>query len=106
MLGQHVLDAMDGEPLTLGIGKECLLAAPLWFFQPRLQNQDCRFRQGRAAFLPALPDHSDMSAGSDHYVMPLETRHFRKTQSGLSGHENKCVIAAAEPSFLIRRSEQ
>src|SRR5947199_10224565 len=106
MFGKHVLHAMDSETLTLGIGKECLPAAPLWFFQPSLQNRDCRLRQWCAAFLAALSDHSDMSAGSQHYVLPLEARHFRKAQSGLSGHEDKRVIPAAQPGLPIGRREQ
>src|SRR2546426_12806693 len=47
-----------------------------------------------------------MSAGSQHYVLRLEARHFRKAQSGLSGHEDKRVIPAAEPGLPSGRREQ
>ena len=53
-----------------------------------------------------LPDHMNMSTGTERDVVACQSGHFGQTEPCLHGHQEEGVIAPAEPSTEIGRCEQ
>src|SRR5262249_27152076 len=68
LLGEHVLNAVNTQPLALHVREEQSSTATLRLAEPNLQDGYRGLCQGGAALLAALPDHANMSARSKDQV--------------------------------------
>lgn len=76
MLVQHILHAVDAEPLTFGAGKQHLAIPSLGLSKPSFQDRECRFGDGCTSFLASLADDAHVSAGSDDEIRTFQSGHF------------------------------
>src|SRR6516164_8732300 len=74
---QHILNAMNAQPLTSGAGKQDALFSALRLFQPA--SQDCGRRLGErgASFLAPLADDAQVGARAEEQIVSLETSDLR-----------------------------
>src|SRR2546425_9931611 len=101
---QHVLHAVNRETAARGAGKEDVARATTWLTQPPLEHLACRAGQWRAALFPSFADDPHVRASAEDDVLAGEARHFGDAEAGLDRHQQKRVIAPAEPGPL--RSEE
>src|SRR5436189_4572844 len=106
MLVQHVLHTVHAEPFTFGAGKQHRALTSLWLSQPGFQDGECRFSDGRTAFLASLADDPYVSAGPEDKVLAFEPGHLGYAQTRLYGDQEEGVIAPAKPGVRIRSGQQ
>jgi len=97
---------MDGKSLTFGAGKQHVIVPSLGFSQPVFQNGKGGFGKGRAAFLAAFANHSDVSPCPNDDIVSSEPGHFGQSQTRLHGHEHKGVVTPSGPCASIGSSQQ
>src|SRR5215469_6567981 len=77
MLVQQVLDAVDGETLTSGIGKQNVFVTSWRFPQPGFQHRSRGSSDGCTAFLTSLFDYVHVGAGSQDEILSSKRPHLR-----------------------------
>ena len=65
------------------IGKQDLPVTARWLAKPGFQHGHCGFGKRNTSFLPALPNYSNMSAGTEDEIIASQVTHFRLAKSRL-----------------------